>query len=68
MERLSGQVLTITVQACRTINEPGILASPIDFPAIGLDPKTYGFLTFQVLCLQLINKMCWLRKRGLFCG
>ena len=40
-----------------------ILELEIDFPAIGLDPKAYGFLTFQVLCLH--KKYC-LRKRGVF--
>jgi len=39
-------------------------ALSIDFPAIGLDPKAYKFLTFQVLVLTL--KKCCLQKRAVF--
>jgi hypothetical protein len=40
------------------------LALQIDFPAIGLDSKAYGFLTFQVLVLNL--KKYGLRKWAVF--
>ena len=36
----------------------------IDFTAFGLDPKAYGFLTFQVLVLTF--KKYGLRKRAVF--